>query len=90
MRMSSQELMASLVSQDRYKGEIFRVGIALECLSIDSQQVLLPGASLPGLRTACLAVDMSVLDVSHESKAPRNADSPVTSCVPLRSRQGPW
>jgi hypothetical protein len=35
--MSRQELMAALVSQNRFEGKVLRVGVALERLGIHGQ-----------------------------------------------------
>src|SRR5437870_2224849 len=60
-RMPSQKLMSALVSQDCCEGEILRVGIALERLGMDGQQVLFRRAAPAVLRAARLAVDVAVL-----------------------------
>jgi hypothetical protein len=64
--MARQKLVATLMRQDRVKGEVLRVGITLKSFCINRQQILICRASPPILRAICLAVYMTILDVSNK------------------------
>jgi hypothetical protein len=60
--------MAPLVSDDGREGEVLRVGVALERLGKDRQQVFFGRTALAVLSAARPAVNMAVLDASDEAE----------------------
>jgi hypothetical protein len=65
--MPSQELVSALVSQDCCEGEVLRIGIPLERLGIDGQQVFFHLASSTILCATRPAVDVAVLNLPDEA-----------------------
>ncbi len=78
--MTRQELVASLVREDRSEGEILWVRIALKRFRINDEQILRNRASSSKLGTPAVAVNMTVLDASDESqRACDSSDSLATA-----------
>jgi len=82
--------MAALMGNHRFEGKIFRIGIALECLCIDGEQITFRRVAPPVLCASRLAVNMPILDAANEAELPRDASRTVAAGVTFRSSQGTW
>jgi hypothetical protein len=79
--------MAALVGDHRFKGKILRIGVALERLGIEGQQILF-GCGAPAiLRAARLAVNVAILDAPDKPQFPRDAGRTVAAGTPFRRSQ---
>jgi hypothetical protein len=62
-----QQLMASLVSKNGFQGKIVGVGIPLECLRENQEDIVLRRSGQAVLRSAGLIVDVPVFDFPHKT-----------------------
>jgi hypothetical protein len=84
-----EKLMAALVSRDRCEGEVVGVGVALERLGRDGQQILIRRAAPAVLRAARRAVNRAVLDTSNKPRCSRGARDMAAAGTPFGRSQRP-
>jgi hypothetical protein len=88
--MSGEDLMAPLVGDDRFEGEVLRIGIALERLRINCELIDSFGAAAAILGAAGLTIYMAIFDVSHETNGFRKGLGSLLAGQELRRRNRPW
>lgn len=64
--------MAALMGNHHFEREILRVGIALKCLGIDSQEIRFLRAAEAKLGSASLTVNMAIFNTPDKSKLSGN------------------
>jgi hypothetical protein len=80
--------MAAFVGDHRFKGKILRIGIALERLGIDGEQIFFGCVAPAVLCPACLAVNVPLLDATDEPQLPCDTSRTVAPGAPFRHSQG--
>ena len=76
-RMARQQLMTTLVGQNRFEGEILRIGVAIKRFGINGQQALFRRTASAVLRAARLAVNVPVLDASDKPQVKCDANRAI-------------
>ena len=66
-------------AQDRFKGKVLRIRVALKRFGVNSQQVQGRRASSPILRPAGLAVNVAVFDTADESELSLNVNDSIAA-----------
>jgi hypothetical protein len=82
--------MAAFMSDHRFQGKILRVGVALERLGIDRQQILVGGVAPAVLRPARLTVNVPILDGADKPPLPGDTGCTVPPGAPFGWSQGSW
>jgi hypothetical protein len=79
--------MAAFMSDHGFKRKILRIGIPLESLRINGEQIYF-GRNAPAVLSAtCLAVNVPTFDTADKAKLPCDAGRPVATGSPLGRRQ---
>lgn len=73
------DLMATLMRDDRFEGEVLRVRISAKSFSIDHQRILGRCSAWPILSAAGRRRLVMVLDSADELDAFRNGDDPLVA-----------
>lgn len=78
--------MPAFVGDHRFERKIIRIGIALERLCINGEQIVFSGVAATVLRASGLTVNVPILDIPDESETPRETSCTVATCSAFRSR----